>query len=258
MSISQFKIIIFLWNIEMLDSLTVIQICWNTGAQYCGIGGSSAVGNWSNISPLILFEPINGLRISAHCILNGATRAEQARRLATVTSYLSVSTTSALQLDPNTNLAIGRTVAAKIGYMKSILARGGGNTLLSYSIPTNPNNINYLTIASTNKNLRVNRLLHRLRQQTTNQEVIKNMFEQNKNHRFAQGLASNSTSFLTTNVSIISKTKLNTKAIIGWTTCTIGITGCLIIESLLLFQESKKRRVLKKYANSKEILIAND
>ena len=63
----------------MLDSLTVIQICWNTGAQYCGIGGSSAVGNWSNISPLILFEPINGLRISAHCILNGATRAEQAR-----------------------------------------------------------------------------------------------------------------------------------------------------------------------------------
>ena len=149
MTPTQFKIYLFLWNIGFLDSLTFLQMCWNGAAQYTSIVGASAAGNWSSISPLVLFEPINGLRISTRYILAGATRAEQRNRLATITGYLAASAGSAIQLDPATNIALGGTIASKIAYMKAVLARGGaGTTLLSDSIQNNVTNSHCLSIAS--------------------------------------------------------------------------------------------------------------
>ena len=158
---TQFKLLLFLWNVGVIDTLTFLQIGWNTGAQYCAIVGASAAGNWSNISPFILFEPINGLRISTHYILAGATRAEQRNRLATITGYLVASTGSAIQLDPSTNIALGGTIAAKIAYMKAVLARGGGGTtLLSDSIQNNVTNSHCLSIASSHDLIKKKNLMN--------------------------------------------------------------------------------------------------
>ena len=149
MSIAQFKILLFLWQIGVLDSLTVLQICGNLASQYGVIVMTSVEGNWSSISPSILLEPLNGLILSKDYILAASTRAEQLSRLATITSLLGTSATSAIQLNPNVNGAVGATISAKIGYIKSILNRGGAASPSCFSTLNIPTNVNYFFMPST-------------------------------------------------------------------------------------------------------------
>lgn len=107
------------------------------------------------------------------------------------------------------------------------------------------------------KKKKLNEFLCSLSQQTINEETIKQMFNQHNNHRFVQGLVCKSTS-PTLAVRIIASKPLNIKAIIGWTTCSIGVSTFIILALLLIFQESKKRRVLQNNTNTNTILIAKD
>lgn len=125
MTYTQFQILMLFWNMGLVDTFSVLKLCINCGSQYVGVVLSSATGNFSDIGPKVLFEPVLGLGTSYQFVKAAATAAERRQRIATLASFLAASG-GALNTDPTTNAAIGAAVANKIGYMKAILARGGG------------------------------------------------------------------------------------------------------------------------------------
>lgn len=58
------KLMLFFWQVGLVDNLSLIQFCINTGTQYGAIVATSAAGNFSDIGPKVLFEPIIGLGTS--------------------------------------------------------------------------------------------------------------------------------------------------------------------------------------------------
>ena len=123
------QLMLFFWQVGLVDTFSFIQFCINSGTQYGAIVLASAAGNFSEISPKVLFEPIIGLGTSYQFIRAAQTEAERRARILTLAAFLSTSA-STVTLDPATNVAVGSAVASKIAYMRAILTRGGG----SYSI----------------------------------------------------------------------------------------------------------------------------
>jgi hypothetical protein len=127
------KLIFFFWQVGLVDTFSLIQFCINTGSQYGVIVIASAAGNFSDIGPKVLLEPVFGLGTGYQFIRAAKTAAERRARIATLAAFLSTSA-SAVTTDPATNAAVGGAVASKIAYMRAILTRGGGSSNIAKSI----------------------------------------------------------------------------------------------------------------------------
>ena len=103
---------LFFWKVGLVNIFSLIQFCINTGSQYGAIVVASAAGNFSEIGPKVLFEPITGLGTSYQFIRAAQTAAERRARIATLAAFLSTSGASAVATDPATNAA--RTVIEKL------------------------------------------------------------------------------------------------------------------------------------------------
>ena len=55
------KIMILLWQVGIIDSLTLLQFCINCGAQYTGLTLGEAAGYMGDIGPGVLLAPVKGL-----------------------------------------------------------------------------------------------------------------------------------------------------------------------------------------------------
>ena len=58
------KIMIFLWQFGIVDSLTLLQFCINCGAQYTGLTLAEAAGYMGDIGPSLLLAPVQGIGTS--------------------------------------------------------------------------------------------------------------------------------------------------------------------------------------------------
>ena len=85
------KLMLFFWQVGLVDTFSLIQFCINTGSQYGAIVVASAAGNFSDIGPKVLFEPIVGLGTSYQFIRAAQTAAERRARIATLAAFLSTS-----------------------------------------------------------------------------------------------------------------------------------------------------------------------
>lgn len=115
----------FFWQAGLVDTFSMIQFCSNTGSQYRAIVVSAAAGNFSDIGPKVLFEPVIGLGTGYQFIRAAQTAAERETQIATLVAFLSTSAGSALTTDPATNAAVGGARVSKIAYMQVILTRNG-------------------------------------------------------------------------------------------------------------------------------------
>ena len=131
MGYKEFQVLMIFLNLGVVDTFSVLKLCVNCGSQYMGVVLASAAGNFSNIGPKVLLEPIMGFGTSYQFVQAAATTVEKRQRIATLASFLAASG-GAFTTDPNTNAAIGGAVASKIGYMKAILARGGASQIEQY------------------------------------------------------------------------------------------------------------------------------
>jgi hypothetical protein len=61
---SSIKIMIFLWQLGIVDSLTLFQFCINCGGQYGGLVVAEAAGSINDIGPSVLLASLAGLGTS--------------------------------------------------------------------------------------------------------------------------------------------------------------------------------------------------
>ena len=54
---TSFKLMLFFWQVGLVDTFSLIQFCVNSGSQYGAIVVACAAGNFSDIGPKVLFEP---------------------------------------------------------------------------------------------------------------------------------------------------------------------------------------------------------
>lgn len=101
---------LFFWQVGLVDTFSLIQFCINTGSQYGAIVVASAAGNFSDIGPKVLFEPIIGLGTSYQFIRAAKTAAERKARIATLAAFLFTSGASAVTTDPATNAAFSTLI----------------------------------------------------------------------------------------------------------------------------------------------------
>lgn len=125
MPTSSLQIIYLLWQVKLVDTLTLIPVFDNTCAQYGTIVAVASVGNSFDIGAKVLLEPIRGLGTSYRFVRAAQTRTEQISRVATLATFLSTSGASILTRDPAINVAVGGNVSANIG---SIIGSRGGAT----------------------------------------------------------------------------------------------------------------------------------
>ena len=94
------QLMLFFWQVGLVDTFSFIQFCINSGTQYGAIVVASAAGNFSDIGLKVLFEPIIGLGTSYQFIRAAQTEAERRARIATLAAFLSTSGASIVTLDP--------------------------------------------------------------------------------------------------------------------------------------------------------------
>ena len=99
------KIMIFLWQCGVVDSLTLLQFFINCGSQYSRITLAQAAGDIADIGPGALLAPFQGLGVSYQYI-RLAEGMEKRRRVATLASFMAMSSQAMLP-DPPTNVAAG-------------------------------------------------------------------------------------------------------------------------------------------------------
>lgn len=58
------KVMILMWNLGVVDTLTLFQFLFNADAQYGTIVATQAAGQFKDISPRVLLAPIEGLETS--------------------------------------------------------------------------------------------------------------------------------------------------------------------------------------------------
>ena len=90
------KIMIFLWQLRIVDSLTFLQFFINWGAQYTGLALGEATGYMGDIGPSVLLAPIQGLGTSYQYVRSAQGAMERRARIATVASFMSMSGRSTL------------------------------------------------------------------------------------------------------------------------------------------------------------------
>ena len=226
------KLMLVFWQVGLVDTFSMIQFCLNAGTQYGAIVVASAAGNFSDIGPKVLLEPIIGLGTSYQFIRAAQTAAEQRARIATIAAFFSTSLASAATTDPATNGAVGSAVASKIAYMRAILTRGGcGSSNIANSIVNSVKTPVLTPVLD----------IHFYRTEFTHKSkiIIGNIFEEHRARRCLQGSAQN----INTVVSLGPMAyKVNTTALIGWTCLGVGLISFTILGSLYLFQRAERKR----------------
>jgi len=229
---------IIFWQAGLVDTFSLIQFCINSGSQYGAIVVASAAGNFSEISPKVLFEPIFGLGISYKFVLAAKTAAERRARIATLAAFLSTSVTSAATLDPATNAGLGGAVASKISHMREILIRGGS---LTKSISSSSLK-DFVIIVDSVKTPALEMDPYRTQFTYNSKLIIDNMFQEHATHRYIQGSAQKLKTIAPAYLAPIVSTQINTTAVIGWTCFGVGIISFTIVGSLYLFQRAERKR----------------
>ncbi len=230
---------LFFWQVGLVDTFSLIQFCINTGSQYGAIVAASAAGNFSDIGPKVLFEPIIGLGTSYQFIRAAKTAAERRARIATLAAFLSTSGASAVTTDPATNAAVGGAVASKIAYMRAMLTRGGG----SYNIAKSISSSSLKEFAIVVDSVKTPVLdIHPYRAEFTSNSkmIIDNMFQEHTARRYLQGSAQKIKTVAPTYLAPIASA--STTALIGWTCLGVGLISFTILGSLYLFQRAERKR----------------
>ena len=236
MTYQQFQLLMIFWQIGLVDTFNVLKLCVNCGSQYVGIVLSSAAGNFSDIGPKVLLEPVLGLGTAYQFVKAAAPAAERSQRIATLASFLAASG-GALSTDPTTNGAIGAAVASKIGYMRAILARGGSSQHI-----LNPSLKDFTIVVDSIKTP----MVHPYRAQFTDncKITINNMFQEHTARRYLQGSSQKIKTVAPTYLAPIASasTKVNTTALISWTCFGVGLIGFITFGALYLFQRAEHKR----------------
>ena len=238
MTYQQFQLLMIFWQLGLVDTFNVLKLCVNCGSQYVGIVLSSAAGNFSDIGPKVLLEPVLGLGTGYQFVKAAATAAERRQRIATLASFLAASG-GALSTDPTTNGAIGAAVASKIGYMRAILARGGGSQHI-----LNPSLKDFTIVVDSIVDSIKTPMVYPYRAQfTANCKInINNMFQKHTARRYLQGSAQKIKTVAHLAPIASASTKVNTTALIGWTCFGVGIIGFITFGALYLFQRAERNR----------------
>ena len=121
------KIMILLWQLGIVDSLTFLQFCINCGAQYTGLTLAEAAGCMNDIGPSVLLAPLQGLGTSYQYVRAAQVGMERRARIATLASFMAMSGRATLT-DPATNAAAGGTISTFIGHMKSVIEKSNNST----------------------------------------------------------------------------------------------------------------------------------
>lgn len=130
------KIMVLLWQVEIIDSLTLLQFCINCGVQYTGLTLGEAARYTGDIGPGVFLAPVKGLG-TGYQYAQAAQGAEKRARIATLTSFMAMSGRATLT-NPATNAAAGGTIASFIGHMNSVLEKSKNNSTggLVFANPT--------------------------------------------------------------------------------------------------------------------------
>lgn len=234
------KLMFFFWQIGFVDTFSLIQFCISSGTQYGAIVVASAAGNFSDIGPKVLLEPIIGLGTSYQFIKAAQTAAERKARIATLAAFLSTSGASAVTTDPATNAAVGSAIASKIAYMRAILTRGGACCNCN-SIPTSSLK-GFGIIVDSVKNS-VSETHPYLTQFTYNSKlIIDNMFHEHTTRRYLHGSVQKIKTIAPTCLAPIASTQIKTTAFIGWTGFGVGVISLTVLGSLYFFQRAERKR----------------
>lgn len=248
------KLMLFFWQVGLVDTFSLIQFCINTGSQYGAIVAASAAGNFSDIGPKVLFEPIIGLGTSYQFIRAAQTAAERRARIAALAAFLSTSGTSAVTTDPATNAAVGGAVASKIAYMRAILTRGGGSCNIAKSISSSSLKEFAIVVDSVKTPVLD---IHPYRTEFTynSRIIIDNMFQDHTARGYLQGSAQKIKTVPPTYLAPMASalTKVNTTALIGWTCLGFGLISFTTLGSLYLFQRAERKR----WQNQNDAVLIN-
>jgi hypothetical protein len=124
---SSVKVMIFLWKIGIVDSLTLAQFLMNATAQYGGVVVAQSVGVGTSRNILHnLLGPVKRLVTASTFIRRSSNVIERGKRISMVAAALSMSA-SILEADPATNSSFGATIAGFINYME---VHNGNNGLV--------------------------------------------------------------------------------------------------------------------------------
>lgn len=126
---SSLKIVIFLWQCGVVDTLTALNIIYNAGAQYSAVVVAAMADGDITKFPKILFEPIAGFGVSYPFVKAAQTAAERRARVATLGALLSASITTAVGSTPAANSGLGGAVVAHIAHMRGVIQIRGGSIL---------------------------------------------------------------------------------------------------------------------------------
>ena len=236
MTYKEFQFLILLWKMGVVNTFNVLKICSNCGSQYMGIVLSSAAGNFSDIGPQVLLEPVFGLGTGIQYVAAAATIAEKRQRIATLAAFLATSA-AAITTDPTTNAAVGGAVASKIGYMRAILTRGGGG---SYKITKLKSSLKDFSIIVDTPVLEFDP--SRTQFTSNSKMIIGNMFQEHTARRYLQGSAQKIKTVAPTYLAPMASSQINTTALIGWTCLGVGLISFTILGSLYLFQRAERKR----------------
>jgi hypothetical protein len=239
------KLIFFFWQIGLVDTFSLIQFCINTGSQYGAIVIASAAGNFSDIGPKVLLEPVLGLGTGYHFIRAAKTAAERKARIATLAAFLSTSA-SAVTTDPATNAAVGGAVATKIAYMQAILARGGSSQIQQYILT--PSLKDYVIIVDSIKTPVLDVHPYRSEFTANSKMIIDNMFKQHTAHRYMEGSLQKIKTIPPTCLIPIASTQISTTSLIGWTFFGTGLVIFVTLSALHVFQRAQ----IKRYKNKND------
>lgn len=270
MTYRQFQFLILLWKTGVVNTFGLIKICANCGAQYLGVVLSSAAGNFSDIGPRVLLEPITGLGVSAQFVVKGATILEKRQRIATLAAFISASA-AAVSTDPTTNAAMGGVIASKISYMKAILARGGETQVgsqathflghqLKRAIDLTDYKFKIVLDQQQATKILLKQSLYRNEFTLKSKHIINNIFAEHtlcrcgklSHFNYAELSKPLPSIFF---ISQLPRTPLNVSDIILWSSCAVGSICVLTIGSLYGFQFSKRKRWMREINNANEIII---
>ena len=121
---------ILLWQVGIIDSLTLLQFCINCGAQCTGLTLSEVTGYMSDISTGVLLASVKGLG-TGYQYLQAAHEAMKKRaRATTLSSFMAVSSRVTLT-DSAINAAADSVIPSFIGHMKSLIEKIKNNGMES-------------------------------------------------------------------------------------------------------------------------------
>lgn len=240
------RIVLFLWQIGWVDSLTAATFFANVGAQYAGIVSGTLIelttaGKYSKL-PLVLLEPFRGLAVSCRYVHAARTTSDMHARAATVAALLSASAALATSSSAVVNAGYCGTVSAEITRMRTLLAtRGGAIALDQVKEAVKLELIKPPMLISEIK---------RAKYTETCTMIINNMFNEHTTRRYVQDCAKKVTPM--TPLVTLTSTQLR---LIGWTFIGLGVTSFLAFGGLYLFHLEERRRWQNQKHQNDEVLI---